>query len=232
MALPSYARNAKTPQEHHEVYLDLIGSSQGKGIPSSMMSAMKSHAQLVKSLPAAQHAALHKKISAHVNQLMRDDEISDDEASTVKSIYAPSTVKEDTDMELDEKKMTPAEMKKREDIAKSMKEGFAGFTKRYGERAKEVMYATATKQAMKSEEVEEVPPGQHFCAKHVLSNVFGEGVVLEGQHAEPDENGHVEWYTVQFEHGEEVIFAEDVEIMMAEFHNNHSPSKKKMKKKE
>ena len=228
MALPSYARNAKTPQEHHEVYLDLIGSSQGKGIPTSMMAAMKSHSQLVKALPSAQHSALHKKISAHVNQLMTDDEISDDEASQVKAIYAPSTVKEDTHMELDEKKMTHAEMAKREKTVKSMKKGFAGFKKRYGERAKEVMY---TKQAMKSEEVEEAPPGQHFCAKHVLSNVFGEGVVLEGQHAEPDEDGHVEWYTVQFDHGEEVIFAEDVEIMMAEFHNNHSPSKKKMAKK-
>jgi hypothetical protein len=29
MALPAYAKNAKTPAEHHEVYLDLIGSSQG-----------------------------------------------------------------------------------------------------------------------------------------------------------------------------------------------------------
>lgn len=232
MNLPSYARKAKTPQEHHEVYLDLIGSSQGKGIPSSMLSAMKSHAKLVKALPAAQHSALFKKISAHVDQLANDDEISSDEANKVKAIYGPSTVKEDTDMELDEKKMTPAERAKREEIAKSMKKGFAGFKKRYEERAKEVMYATATKQAMRSEEVEEVPPGQHFCAKHVLSNVFGAGVVLEGQHAQPDENGHVEWYTVQFDHGEEVIFAEDVEIMMAEFHNNHSSSKKKMKKKE
>ena len=156
MALPSYARNAKTPQEHHEVYLDLIGSSQGKGIPSSMMSAMKAHAQLVKALPAKEHSMLHKKISAHVNQLMRDDEISDDEASSVKAMYAPATVKEGTEMELDEKKMTSSEMAKREKMVKSMKKGFAGFKQRYGERAKEVMYATATKQAMKSEEVEQV----------------------------------------------------------------------------
>lgn len=444
MALPSYARNAKTPAEHHEVYLDLIGSSQGRGIPSSMMSAMKAHAQLVKALPAKDHSMLHKKISAHVNQLVRDDEISDDEASTVKAMYAPSTtkqaikfeetaqidelsvikklnyidaaeknsdklkakmafhynrfnkekgdelhnkllsrdagisrayksiekktgisplkmgklnklrfaitregietsnVKEDTQMELDEKKMSDTQMAKREKIVKSMKKDFAGFKKSYEDRAEEIMNKTATKMAMKSEEVDQVeeefkdipylylqhhplqngkpqlpakinkthihlqhidgkvnsetakykviangarsvgygmkvgqkvpgstvngmiddarslpdhkvvihtakpqryymgegaeeeqpPPGQHFCAKHVLSNVFGEGVVLDGQHAEPDENGHVEWYTVQFEHGEEVIFAEDVEIMMAEFHNNHSPSKKKMKKKE
>ena len=307
MALPAYANNAKTPAEHHEVYLDLMGSSQGKGIPASMMSAMKDHAKLIK-LPGKLHAMLHKKITAHVNQLVRDDEISDDEASKVKAIYAPSTVKEGTEMELDEKKMTPAEMAKREKMVKSMKKNFASFKKRYGDRAKEVMYATATKQAMKSEEVaaegyeerknasgwhsdsqknpnfndelsnrrvnavgkrlksgklsadesgsqerlktlmkfkkerggltgpkgvlpeeQDVAEDQHYCAKHVYSEVFGEGLVVEGQHAEPDENGNIEWYTVQFEHGEEVIFTEDVEIMMAEYHANHSPAKKKKK---
>lgn len=232
MALPAYAKKAKTPAEHHEVYLDLIGSSQGKGIPASMMSAMEAHAQLVKALPAKDHTMLHKKISAHVNQLMRDDEISGDEASKVKTIYAPPIVKEGTEMELDEKKMSGTQMARRGEIVKSMEQNFADFRDRYGERAEEIMNRTATKMAMKSEEVaEQPPPGQHFCAKHVLSNVFGEGVVLDGQHAEPDENGKIEWYTVQFEHGDEVVFAEDVEIMMAEFHNNHSPAKKKKKMK-
>ena len=50
---------------------------------------------------------------------------------------------------IDEREMTDAEMKKREEIVKSMKKGMAGFKQRYGERAKNVMYATATKQAMK-----------------------------------------------------------------------------------
>ena len=38
-------------------------------------------------------------------------------------------------------------LKKKEEIVKSMKKGLAGFKARYGDRAKEVMYATATKQA-------------------------------------------------------------------------------------
>jgi hypothetical protein len=80
------------------------------------------------------------------------------------------------------------------------------------------------------DESAEAPEGQHYCAKHVYSDVYGEGVVVEGQHADPDENGNIEWYTVQFDHGEEVIFTEDVEVMMAEYHNNHSPMKKKAKK--
>jgi len=52
---------------------------------------------------------------------------------------------------INEKKMTGAEKKKREKIVKSMKKGKKGFEKRYGKRAKEVMYATATKQAMKEQ---------------------------------------------------------------------------------
>ena len=50
---------------------------------------------------------------------------------------------------IDEREMTEPEMKKREEIVKSMKKGMKGFKERYGERAKSVMYATATKQAMK-----------------------------------------------------------------------------------
>jgi len=57
--------------------------------------------------------------------------------------------------QIEEKEMTDAEMAKREKIVKSMKKGFAGFRQRYGKDAKSVMYATATKQAMKEESVEE-----------------------------------------------------------------------------
>jgi len=44
--------------------------------------------------------------------------------------------------------MNSAEMKKREKIVKGMKKGMEGFKERYGARAKNVMYATATKRAM------------------------------------------------------------------------------------
>jgi hypothetical protein len=50
---------------------------------------------------------------------------------------------------IEERSMTDAEMNKREEIVKSMKKGIQGFKDRYGDRAKEVMYATATKQAKK-----------------------------------------------------------------------------------
>jgi hypothetical protein len=48
-----------------------------------------------------------------------------------------------------EKKLTKAEKKKKEEIVKSMKKDMPGMKKRYGKRAKEVAYATATKIAKK-----------------------------------------------------------------------------------
>jgi len=50
---------------------------------------------------------------------------------------------------IEEDNMNSAEMEKREKIVKGMKKGMAGFKERYGARAKNVMYATANKQAMK-----------------------------------------------------------------------------------
>jgi hypothetical protein len=51
--------------------------------------------------------------------------------------------------QLDEKTLSGAETKKKEDIVKSMKDKSADFEKRYPGRGKEVMYATATKLAKK-----------------------------------------------------------------------------------
>jgi hypothetical protein len=59
-----------------------------------------------------------------------------------------ASISEEVEIEsevIEEKHMTDAEMNKREDIVKSMKKGMAGFKDRYGDRAKDVMYATSTK---------------------------------------------------------------------------------------
>jgi hypothetical protein len=50
---------------------------------------------------------------------------------------------------LDERTLTSGESKKKEEYVKGMKKGLSGFKQRYGERAKSVMYATATKMAKK-----------------------------------------------------------------------------------
>lgn len=58
--------------------------------------------------------------------------------------------------QLDERELTPTELKKREHYAKSLKKRSGDFEKRYGKRGKEVMYATATKMA-KNESIN-LPP--------------------------------------------------------------------------
>jgi len=50
-------------------------------------------------------------------------------------------------VQIEERELTPDETKKKEEVVKSMKKKMAGFKERYGNRAKEVMYATATKVA-------------------------------------------------------------------------------------
>ena len=51
------------------------------------------------------------------------------------------------EVELDERSLDATETKEKERIVKGMKKNLAGFRARYGDRAKEVMYATATKNA-------------------------------------------------------------------------------------
>jgi len=70
---------------------------------------------------------------------------------------------------------------------------------------------------------------QHYCAKHVYSDLFGEGIVMSEEHAEPDSSGNIEWYTVKFDHGTEIVYTEDLDILMAEYHNNHKKKEKKEK---
>ena len=54
--------------------------------------------------------------------------------------------KEDVE-QVDERELSKGETKEKERIVKGMKKSFAGFRARYGDRAKSVMYATATKAA-------------------------------------------------------------------------------------
>ncbi len=52
-------------------------------------------------------------------------------------------------IDIEERTLTKPEANKKEEIVKSMKKKMSGFKERYGERAKNVMYATATKMAKK-----------------------------------------------------------------------------------
>lgn len=69
--------------------------------------------------------------------------------------YLKSKIKEESDLQ--EKTLTPAESKKKEEIVKSMKKDKKGLKARYGKRWKEVAYATATKSAKRvAEDIEQI----------------------------------------------------------------------------
>lgn len=60
-------------------------------------------------------------------------------------------VKESLEEIIAEKKLTQAEEKTKEKIVKGLKDKYTEFKQKYGNRAKEVMYAVATKMAQKEQ---------------------------------------------------------------------------------
>ena len=71
---------------------------------------------------------------------------------------------------LKEDKMSASDKKKREDIVKAMKSKTAGFKDRYGDNWKNVMYATATKNAMEEVELEEGPTSKEIKMAAGIAN--------------------------------------------------------------
>jgi len=78
------------------------------------------------------------------------EEVKDDYARKVDKYLKKKYNKVSEEAEqIDERELTKGEAKKKEEYVKGMKKGLSGFKQRYGERAKSVMYATATKMAKK-----------------------------------------------------------------------------------
>jgi len=78
------------------------------------------------------------------------------------------------------------------------------------------------------EELKDTPGNSaHQCAIHVKHATMGEGRTLTSQHAQPDTEGEISWYTVMFEHGIEKVDTKDLEVLVSESHMNHTPMKKK-----
>ena len=69
-----------------------------------------------------------------------------------------------------EDKMTSADKTKREEIVMAMKKKAAGFKERYGDNYKNVMYATATKNAMEEVELEEGPSSKEIKMAAGIAN--------------------------------------------------------------
>jgi hypothetical protein len=73
-----------------------------------------------------------------------------------------------------------------------------------------------------------LPGDQHLCATKIFKEGLGEGQPIFGEHADPDEDGNIEWYDVLFDEGIERVYVADegVEIISEMHHGDH---KKKMK---
>ena len=69
---------------------------------------------------------------------------------------------------------------------------------------------------------------KHDCATHIKSEQFGEGVCVPTQHADPDENGQIEWYDVRFKHGIERVVTEKVAVVTSMVHSHKKKAKGKM----
>ena len=115
-------------------------------------------------------------------------------------------------------------------------------SKKVAAKAKEVGSDKAQKGEGKPEKMQKVKEGftdeeirelchskDHDCATVVEHPEWGKGKPILRSHAIPDDDGHVEWYDVQFKHGiEEKVMAKD---MVIEGHNGHPAEEKKPKTK-
>lgn len=85
-----------------------------------------------------------------------------------------------------------------------------------GNKKEPMKKAAADKKAMTDGD-----PDTHPCATRVEHAEWGVGTPIHARHAEPDQNGHVSWYAVMFEHGTEVVDTVDMDILDESNHGSH-----------
>jgi hypothetical protein len=83
--------------------------------------------------------------------------------------------------------------------------------------------------APQTEATEKPVDRAHFCATHVEHATFGPGTCISEAHADPDAEGNIAWYTVQFADGTRKIDTADLKVTEGK---SHSHSKKPMKEEE
>jgi hypothetical protein len=122
---------------------------------------------------------------AHIEQHLADRDInskvvgktvkvhSSDVASATKHVAKAGYKDHKVVGGLNEENMSDEDMEQREKIVKGMKKNLQGFKARYGDDAKKVMYATATKQAMK-EDVEQLDELSKSTNQSYLKKAFNQ----------------------------------------------------------
>ena len=157
--------------------------------------------------------------------------------------------KETTRKIIGEKTLTPAEIKKREEIAKSMERDNPGMpmdkkmaiataaAKRVAEaddfafKNKEFIsknYTNKNAKIAKQRTAEVDTMVNHDCSKHIAHEEWGFGTCIPGEHTIVETSqgeGYVTHYDIMFEHGIEYdVPVEDIKVIMSETHG-HAPRK-------
>jgi hypothetical protein len=147
--------NTNLYKESFSTALDVYSQSGLKGlyeqlsVEEEVVQEESDNEQYTKELEAAKAKDRGEGKKAEVAkpavQAVKNEEIEFLDANNVNGV-AFQNVNEEVE-QIDERTLTSSETKKKEEVVKSMKKKLSGFRERYGKRAKEVMYATATKVA-------------------------------------------------------------------------------------
>ena len=87
------------------------------------------------------------------------------------------------------------------------------------ESIKNVM-AGKTEQVVEAENAGAAVDKAHFCATHVEHALLGPGVCVSEQHAEPDQNGDIAWYSVEFPSGIQRVNTSNLKITEGKSHSH------------
>ena len=175
--------------------------------------ALKARKKLDKIMPG-----LRAEDVEQVDELKKDTLMSyKDKAKTSHKIMK--------DMSRDEPKKDDREEMKR--AADRRAKGIDSATKRLVSRQYEAKHddlKDVRKQAEKNQKArlkQEKSTKKHDCATHVEHAEWGLGNPVKTMHAEPDENGNIDWYDVMFEHGiEKGVPTNEMTILMSEAHSH------------
>lgn len=123
---------------------------------------------------------------------------------------------------LGEKKMDPVNKK---ELEKDFKDRKDKDIDNDGDADKSDEYLHNRRKAIKQAMSEGPVDKAHYCATHVEHAELGKGTCITEAHADPDEEGNIAWYTVQFESAVKKVDTVDLKILQAESHM-HSKKKK------
>lgn len=122
--------------------------SRGKHI-HGMADSYEMEGEIVDEAKKPSQIAKIKKLNSLMNQRHQENERARKEMMGTKAHkdMVKAASKHFEEVELAERELDPTETREKERLVKGLKKSASDFKKRYGERAKSVMYATATKMA-------------------------------------------------------------------------------------